>query len=541
MSKKIIYGNEARKALLSGVNKVADAVKITLGPKGRNVVLEKKFASPLITNDGVTIAKEIELKDAFENMGASLLKEVSIKTNDIAGDGTTTSALLAQEMITEGMKLFDGGANPVILKKGINKATKVATEKLLAMSKPVSTPKEIEQVATISAGDEEIGSLVMQAMEKVGKDGVITIEESKTLDTTMKVVEGMQFDKGYCSSYMVTNTEKMETEIDDAYILITDKKISNFQELLPLLEKVVKNTMKLVIIADDIEGEALATLVLNKLRGTINCVAVKAPSYGDRRKAIMEDIAVLTGATLISEEVGLKLTEAQIEHLGHAKLVRITKDDTTIIEGYGNKEKLKERINLIKLQRENATSDFDKEKLTERLAKLAGGVAVISVGAATEVEMKEKKLRLEDALSATKAATTEGIVAGGGIALLSTIKDVEKLVETLDGDEKKGAEIILKSLSAPLKQICKNAGSPENEVLEQVLELNKDKDVFEIGYNALTNEYVNMLESGIIDPTKVTRSALLNSASVSSTLLTTETLVAEEDEPKEKPNPNDMY
>lgn len=541
MAKKIIYGEDARKALQKGVDAVANTVKITLGPKGRNVVLSKQYSSPLITNDGVTIAKEIELSDPFENMGAQLLKEVSIKTNDVAGDGTTTSSLLAQEIITEGMKSCKNGANPIILKKGIFKATEVVTNKLKEISKQVSTKKEIEQVATISAGDETVGKLVADAMEIVGKDGVISIEESKTLDTTLKIVEGMQFDKGYASSYMATNMDKMEAVYEDARILVTDKKISNLQEILPLLEKVVNQGLKLVIIADDIEGEALATLVLNKIRGVFNCLAIKAPAFGDRRKAMLQDIAILTGATLISEEIGLNLTDAQIEHLGRAKVVKATKDETTIIEGYGDKQKLQERIESIRNQISLTESDYDKEKLQERLAKLSGGVAVINVGAATEVEMKEKKLRLEDALSATKAATLEGVVSGGGIALLSAIEPVKELISTLSGDEKIGAEIILKTLTSPLLQICKNAGVDGDEVLKNVLEKNKGKKVFDIGYDALNGVYENMIESGIIDPTKVTRSALQNASSVSATLLTTESLVVDADEPKQDQNPNNMY
>lgn len=529
MAKKILFGDEARNKLKNGVDAVANAVKITLGPKGRNVVLSKEYASPLITNDGVTIAKEIELSNPFENMGAQLLKEVSIKTNDVAGDGTTTSSLLAQQIITEGMKYFKSGANPIILKKGIFKATEVVCNKLKEISKPISTKTEIEQVATISAGDEIIGKLVADAMEKVGKDGVISIEESRTLETTLKVVEGMQFDRGYASSYMATDMDKMEAVLDNAYLLVTDKKISNLQEILPLLEQVIKQGVKLVIIADDIEGEALATLVLNKLRGSLNVVGVKAPAFGDRRKAMLQDIAILTGATLICDELGLALADAQINHLGKAKLVKVTKDDTTIVEGYGDPEKIKERILSIKNQIEQTQSDYDKEKLQERLAKLSGGVAVISVGAATEVEMKEKKLRLEDALSATKAATVEGIVAGGGIALLSATKPVEALIKTLSGDEKIGAEIILKVLSSPLLQICKNAGVDGKEILAQVIKTNENSEVFTVGYNALTGEFVNMLESGIIDPTKVTRSALQNASSVSATLLTTECIVADEE------------
>ena len=536
MAKKILYADEARQALKKGVDAVANTVKITLGPKGRNVVLDKQYASPLITNDGVTIAKEIELDDPFENMGAQLLKEVSIKTNDVAGDGTTTSSLLAQQIITEGMKQFNSGANPVILKKGIFKATDVVCEKLKQISKQVSTKTEIEQVATISAGDEVIGKLVADAMEKVGKDGVISIEESRTLDTTLKVVEGMQFDRGYASSYMATDMDKMETVFDDAYILVTDKKLTNLQDILPLLEQIVKQGLKLVIIADEIENEALATLVLNKLRGSLNVVAVKAPAFGDRRKAILQDIAILTGATLLCDELGLTLQNASIEHLGRAKLVKVTKDDTTIVEGYGDTQKISERIASIKNQIESCQSEYDKEKLQERLAKLSGGVAVISVGAATEVEMKEKKLRLEDALSATKAATIEGIVAGGGIALLSAIEPVKQLIKNLSGDEKLGAEIILKVLPSPLLQICKNAGVDGEEILKQILEKNKNGNMT-IGYDALQDKFVNMVECGIIDPTKVTRSALQNASSVSATLLTTESIVAEIEKPKDQTPP----
>lgn len=536
MAKKIIYSSDARQALKNGVDAVANAVKITLGPKGRNVLLSKQYASPLITNDGVTIAKEIELDDEFENMGAELIKEVSIKTNDVAGDGTTTSALLAQNIITEGMKALDMGANPIILKKGIFNATQVVTDKLKRMSKQVSTKTEIEQVASISAGDENIGKFVADAMEIVGKDGVISIEESRTLETTLKVVEGMQFDKGYASSYMATNMDKMEAVIDDAYLLVTDKKITNLQDILPLLEQVVKQGIKLVIIADDFENEVLATLVLNKLRGSFGCVAVKAPAFGDRRKAILQDIAVLTGATLITDELGLSLNQANINHLGRAKLVKVTSGDTTIVEGYGNKEEIETRKQSIKAQIENTQSEYDKEKLQERLAKLAGGVAVISVGAATEVEMKEKKLRLEDALSATKAATLEGIVSGGGLALLSCKKSVETLVQSLNDDEKLGAEIVLKTLDAPIIQICKNAGQNGEEILKKIYKHNINKDVFDVGYNALTDEFVNMIECGIIDPTKVTRSALQNASSVSATLLTTECLVAEINDPNQKNN-----
>lgn len=528
MAKKIINGEEARRALERGVNAVADTVKITLGPKGRNVVLEKKYATPLITNDGVTIAKEIDLPDPFENMGAQLLKEVSIKTNDVAGDGTTTSAVLAQSIIHEGIKNFTAGANPVILKRGIQKATEVAVEQLKQISIPINSKKEISQVASISAGDEEIGELISQAFDRVGKDGVITIEEGKTLNTDLKIVEGMQFDRGYSSPYMSTNMEKMEAELDEPYILITDKKISSLQEILPLLEQVVKQGIKLLIIADEIEGEALTTIILNKLRGTFNCVTVKAPSYGDRRKDMLQDIAILTGGTLISSDVGLELKDATIEMLGRAKIVRITKDTTTIVEGMGSKTELEKRVNSIRTQIENTTSDFDKEKLQERLAKLAGGVAVIQVGSATEVEMKEKKLRIEDALAATKAAIEEGIVAGGGVALLSTSSKVEKLIETLSGDEKTGAKIVLKCLEEPLRQISQNAGVDGGVVVYNI----KNSKSKNYGYDALNDKYVDMIEAGIVDPTKVVRSELQNASSVAGTLLTTESLVAEIPETK---------
>lgn len=538
MAKEILFGEDARNALQKGVNAVADTVKITLGPKGRNVVLEKKFSTPLITNDGVTIAKEIDLKDAFENMGAQLLKEVSIKTNDVAGDGTTTSAVLAQCIINEGMKHFKNGANPIILKKGINKATDVAVKKIQKISSPVNSNEEICQVASISAGDEEIGKLIARAMEKVGKDGVITIEESKTIDTKLKVVEGMQFDRGYASPYMSTDMEKMIAILDDCKILVTDKKISNLQDILPLLEQVVKQGLKLLIISEEVEGEALSTLIFNKLRGTFNCVAVKAPAYGERRKAMLEDIAILTGATMICDENGLDLKDVTLDHLGGAKTVKVDKESTTIVEGYGNEQLLNERINMIRNQIANTQSDFDREKLQERLAKLAGGVAVVEVGAATEVEMKEKKLRIEDALSATKAATLEGIVPGGGIALLSATKDVAKLVNTLKGDEKIGAEIVLSSLKAPILQICKNAGVKGEEIIKNILLKNQKN----YGYDALSGRYVDMVKHGIVDPTKVTRSALQNASSVASTLLTTESLVADttEEKPTQPINP-DMY
>lgn len=538
MAKEILFGDDARNALQKGVNAVADTVKITLGPKGRNVVLEKKYSTPLITNDGVTIAKEIDLKDPFENMGAQLLKEVSIKTNDVAGDGTTTSAVLAQCIINEGMKHFKNGANPVILKKGIFKATETAVKKLKEISVKVNSSEEICQVASISAGDDEIGKLIATAMDKVGSDGVITVEESKTMDTKLKIVEGMQFDRGYASPYMSTNMEKMEAELDDCKILVTDKKITNLQDILPLLEQVVKQGIKLLIISEEVEGEALSTLIFNKLRGTFNCVAVKAPAYGERRKAMLEDIAILTGATLVCDENGLDLKDVSLEHLGGAKTVRVTKDTTTIVEGYGDKQLLKDRMQTIKNQIENTESEFDKEKLQERLAKLAGGVAVVEVGAATEVEMKEKKLRIEDALSATKAASLEGIVSGGGIALLSTTNEVKTLVDTLSGDEKIGAEIVLSSLKAPILQICKNAGVDGEEIVNQIISKNQDT----YGYNALTGEFVDMIKAGIVDPTKVTRSALQNAASVAATLLTTESLVADTTEEKmATPVSPDMY
>ena len=529
MAKKIIYGDEARKKLQIGVDAVADTVKITLGPKGRNVVLERSFDTPLITNDGVTIAKDIELLDPFENMGASLLKQVSIKTNDVAGDGTTTSALLAQTIVREGIKNFTAGANPIMLKKGISKACDVVCEELKKQSVLVEGREEIEQVASISAGDEEIGKLIADAFEKVGKDGVITIEEGKTLETKLKLSPGLQFDRGYLSPYMSTNMEKMEAELEDCYILITDKKISNLQEILPILEQVVKQGLKLLIIADDIEGEALTTLIVNKLRGAFTCVGVKAPSYAEKRKEILEDIAVLTGATVVSEEKGLNLSETTLEMLGRAKTVKVTKDSTTIVDGYGDKQKLEERKQIIKAQIANTTSDFDKEKLTERLAKLSGGVAVISVGSATEVELKEKKLRIEDALSATKAASEEGIVAGGGVALLQTKPTLEKYIETLNGDEKTGAEIVLKSLEAPIRQIAENSGVDGGVIVYRIEKENKKN----FGYDAYNEKYVDMFKAGIVDPTKVTRSAIQNATSVAGTLLTTESLVAEIKEPKQ--------
>jgi chaperonin GroEL len=524
MAKKVLYGEKSRKALETGVNVLADTVKVTLGPRGRNVVLEKKYSTPLITNDGVTIAKEIELKDVFENMGAQLIKEVSIKTNDVAGDGTTTAAVLAQAIIREGNKNFVAGANPIILRKGILKAVSACVEELRRISKPIETPREIAQIASISAGDEEIGELIADAIKKVGSDGVITVEESKVMKTELTVVEGMQFDRGYLSAYMCTNTDKMIAEVENPYILITDKKISAITDILPILEKIVKAGEKLIIIADDVEGEALATLILNKLRGTFNCVAVKAPSFGDNRKNLMEDIAVLTGGKVLSEELGLDLKNAELSSLGRARLVKVDKDNTTIIDGNGDPKALKERIAMIKSQLQNETSDYEREKLEERLAKLSGGVAVINVGSVTEVEMKEKKLRIEDALSATKAATAEGIIPGGGVALLKTTQKLKKLIESLDGDEKTGAKIVLRAIEEPLRQIVSNAGVDDGVVINNIYE-NIDKANY--GFDALNLKYVDLLESGIIDPTKVTVSALENAASIASTLLTTECLVAE--------------
>ena len=539
MAKQILYGEEARKALEKGVNTLADTVKITLGPKGRNVVLDNKFSTPLITNDGVTIAKAIDLKDPFLNMGAQIIKEVSTKTNDIAGDGTTTASLLAQAIIREGMKNTAAGANPMIIRKGIDKAVNFVVEELQKNSKKIADSKSIAQVASISAADETVGKFVSEAMEKVGKDGVITVEESKTMQTELEIVEGMQFDRGYCSPYMSTNMEKMEAQLDEPFILVTDKKITNIQEILPLLEEVVKSGRPLLIIAEDVEGEALSTLILNKLRGTFNCVAVKAPGFGDRRKAMLEDIAILTNANLVCDEYGLELKDTHIEHLGTAKQVKITKDNTTIVQGAGSKEKIEQRVASIRVQIQNTTSEYDKEKLQERLAKLAGGVAVINVGAATEVEMKEKKLRIEDALAATKAAVEEGIVAGGGTALAKVIPKLQKFVETLEGDEKTGAKIIAKALEEPIRQIAINAGLDGGVILNKVVE-NTDPNY---GFDALKNEYVDMIQAGIIDPTKVTRSALQNASSVASTLLTTEAVVAElpeEDKPT-APQIPDMY
>ncbi|PKK96087.1 MAG: chaperonin GroEL [Tenericutes bacterium HGW-Tenericutes-4] len=536
MAKQIKYGAEARDALIRGVNAVANTVKITLGPKGRNVVLEKKFTTPLITNDGVTIAKEIDLIDPFENMGAQLLKEVSIKTNDVAGDGTTTSALLAQSIIIEGNKLFESGANPIILKQGIFKAVDVVVNYLKKVSTPIKENSDIAKVASISAGDPEIGKLIAEAFLKVGQDGVITIEESKTLNTNLVLVEGMQFDRGYLSPYMSTDMEKMESILENALILITDKKISSIQEILPLLEQVVSQNQKLLIIAEDIEGEALSTLVLNKLRGTFTCVAVKAPGFGDKRKALLEDLAVLTGATVISEEAGFDLKTANLEQLGRAKQIKVDKDKTTIVEGAGNSLELQKRLSSIKTQLKTAESDYDKEQLQERLSKLSGGVAVIQVGAATEVEMKEKKLRIEDALAATKAAVEEGIVAGGGTALLRAQFEVKKLIEVLKNEEKLGAEIVLFSLSEPMRQIAINAGFDPSVIIKTV----QDSTEQNFGWNALENSYVSMLEVGIVDPTKVVRSALQNAASVAAILLTTESIVAEMPETKTPTSPSEL-
>ena len=529
MAKDIIYGEEARKALQSGIDQLADTVKITLGPKGRNVVLDKKFGAPLITNDGVTIAKEIELEDAFENMGAQLIKEVSTKTNDIAGDGTTTATLLAQEFVREGMKNIAAGANPMVVRKGISKAVDVVVKELSKNSKAVSGSEDIARVATVSSGNEEIGALIADAMDKVSADGVITIEESKTAETYSDVVDGMQFDRGYITPYMVTDTDKMEAVIDDAFILITDKKISVIQEILPLLEQIVQSGKKLVIIAEDIEGEALSTLIVNRLRGTFVVVAVKAPGFGDRRKEMLKDIAILTGGDVISEELGFDLKDASLENLGRARQVKVTKDNTVIVDGAGNSEDIKARVGQIKAQIEETTSDFDREKLQERLAKLAGGVAVIKVGASTEIEMKEKKLRIEDALAATKAAVEEGIVAGGGTALLNAIPAVKELVETLDGDEATGAKIILKGLEAPVRQIAKNAGLEGSVIVDTITKSGK----IGYGFDAYNEEYKDMLPAGIVDPTKVTRSAVENAASVAAMVLTTESLVA--DKPEKTP------
>ena len=527
MAKKIIYGEDARKALLSGVNQLADTVKITLGPKGRNVVLDKKFGAPLITNDGVTIAKEVELEDAFENMGAQLVKEVATKTNDVAGDGTTTATLLAQALVREGMKNVTAGANPLVLRGGVQKATKIAVDAIEKNSHKVSGTKDIARVAAVSSASDEIGQLIADAMEKVTADGVITVEESKTAETYSEVVEGMMFDRGYITPYMATDTDKMVAELDDPYILITDKKISNIQEILPLLEQVVQSGKKLLIIAEDVEGEALTTLILNKLRGTFTCVAVKAPGFGDRRKEMLVDIATLTGGQVISEEVGLELKDTQLSQLGRARQVKVDKENTIIVDGAGNSDEIKARVGQIRAQIETTSSEFDKEKLQERLAKLAGGVAVIKVGAATEIEMKEKKLRIEDALAATKAAVEEGIVAGGGTALIDAIPAVKEYVDSAEGDEKTGAAIVLKALEEPVRQIAANAGIEGSVIVEQ---LKKDGKVG-YGYNALTGEFQDMIEAGIVDPTKVTRSALQNASSVAATILTTESLVADIKEP----------
>ena len=527
MAKQIAYGEEARKALQSGIDQLADTVKITLGPKGRNVVLDKKFGAPLITNDGVTIAKEIELEDAFENMGAQLVKEVSVKTNDVAGDGTTTATLLAQALVGEGMKNVAAGANPMVLRKGISMAVDETVKAITANSQAISGTEDIARVATISSGDEYIGKLIAEAMEKVSTDGVITVEESKTAETYSEVVEGMMFDRGYIAPYMVTDTDKMVAEIDDALILITDKKISNTQEILPLLEQIVQSGRKLVIIAEDVEGEALTTLVLNKLRGTFTCVAVKAPGFGDRRKEMLQDIAILTGGTVITSDLGLELKDADMSQLGRARQVKITKEDTIIVDGQGDQNEIKNRVNHIRQQIETTTSDFDREKLQERLAKLAGGVAVIKVGASTEIEMKEKKMRIEDALSATKAAVEEGIVAGGGVALINAIPAVSKLLDSTSGDIKTGVQIVLKALEAPVKQIAKNAGLEGSVIVENI----KREGKIGYGFNALEEEYTDMISAGIVDPTKVTRSALQNAASVASMVLTTESLVADIKEP----------
>ncbi|MBQ6717761.1 MAG: chaperonin GroEL [Clostridia bacterium] len=526
MAKNIIFGEEARKSLQTGVDKLANAVKVTLGPKGRNVVLDKKYGSPLITNDGVTIAKEIELEDAFENMGAQLVKEVSVKTNDAAGDGTTTATVLAQALINEGMKNVAAGANPMVVKKGIKNAVDTAIATIIENSKKVSGSDDIARVATVSSGDAVIGSLIAEAMEKVSADGVITVEESKTAETYSEVVEGMQFDRGYITPYMVTDTDKMEAVIDDAYILITDKKISNIQEILPLLEQIVQSGKKLVIVAEDIEGEALSTLIVNKLRGTFTCVAVKAPGFGDRRKEMLRDIAILTGGEVITEELGLELKDASVMQLGRARQVKVTKENTVIVDGAGDKTAIKDRVAQIRNEIAITTSEFDREKLQERLAKLAGGVAVIKVGAATEIEMKDKKLRIEDALAATKAAVEEGIVAGGGVALLNAIPAVAELANKTEGDEKTGVNIVLKSLEAPIRQIAYNAGIEGSVIIDKILNSGK----VNYGFDAYNETYTDMIDAGIVDPTKVTRSALENAASVAAMVLTTESLVADKPE-----------
>ena len=528
MAKEILYGIEARNALVRGVDKLADTVKITLGPKGRNVVLDKKYGSPLITNDGVTIAKEIELEDEAENMGASLVKEVATKTNDAAGDGTTTATLLAQAFVREGMKNVTAGANPMVLRKGMKKAVDAAVASLVNNSKKVNGKEDITRVGTISAGDEVIGELIADAMEKVTADGVITVEESKTAETYSEVVEGMQFDRGYLSPYMVTDTDKMEAVIDDALVLITDKKISNIQEILPLLEQLVQSGKKLLIIAEDVEGEALTTLVLNKLRGTFTCVAVKAPGFGDRRKEMLQDIAILTGGEVISSELGLELKDVEVSQLGQARQVKVTKENTIIVGGHGDSDAIKARVSQIRSAIETTTSDFDREKLQERLAKLAGGVAVIKVGAATEAEMKEKKLRIEDALNATRAAVEEGIVPGGGTAYLNVISDVAKVVDTVEGDEKTGVKIVLKALEEPVRQIAANAGFDGGVVVDKIMSSGK----MGYGFDAYKEVYVDMVSAGIVDPTKVTRSALQNAASIASVILTTESVVADKPDPK---------
>ncbi len=527
MAKEIKYGAEARAALEAGVDKLADSVRVTIGPKGRNVVLDKSYGAPLITNDGVTIAKEIELEDAFENMGAQLVKEVATKTNDVAGDGTTTATVLAQAMIAEGMKNLAAGANPIVLRKGMKKATDTAVDAIVKMSKAVNGKDQIARVAAISAGDDAVGDMVADAMEKVSNDGVITIEESKTMQTELDLVEGMQFDRGYISAYMATDMDKMEAVLEDPYILITDKKISNIQDILPLLEQIVQSGSKLLIIAEDVEGEALTTLILNKLRGTFNVVAVKAPGYGDRRKEMLQDIAILTGGTVISEEVGLELKDATMEQLGRCKSVKVQKENTVIVDGAGAKADIDARVNQIRAAIKETTSDFDKEKLEERLAKLAGGVAVIKVGAATEIEMKEAKLRMEDALNATRAAVEEGIIAGGGSAYIHASKEVAKLADSLDGDEKTGANVVLKALEAPLFYIVANAGLEGSVVINKVKEAKKG-----MGFDAYKEEYVDMVKEGILDPVKVTKTALLNATSVASTLLTTESVVADIKEPE---------
>ena len=532
MAKDIIYGEEARKALQAGIDTLADTVKITLGPKGRNVVLSKKYGSPLITNDGVTIAKEIELEDAFQNMGAALVKEVATKTNDAAGDGTTTATLLAQALVREGMKNIAAGANPMVVKKGMQKAVDAAVEQIKKNSQAVNGSKDIERVATVSAGDESVGKLIAEAMEKVTADGVITLEEGKTAETYSEVVEGMQFDRGYISPYMVTDTDKMEAVIDDPYILITDKKISSIQDVLPLLEQIVQAGKKLVIIAEDVEGDALTNIILNKLRGVFVCVAVKAPGFGDRRKEMLKDIAILTGGEVITEELGLDIKETQINQLGRAKQVKVNKENTIIVDGCGDKDAIKDRVHEIKNAIENTTSEFDKEKLQERLAKLSGGVGVIKVGAATEVEMKDKKLRIEDALNATKAAVQEGVVAGGGTAPINAIPAVRALCETLEGDERTGAKIVLKALEAPLRQIAKNAGLEGSVIIDKIVSANKPN----YGFDAQNEVFVDdMIAAGIVDPTKVTRSALENAASVAEMVLTTESLVADLPEPPAAP------